>query len=395
MTDRGNTVPRGDRWALSYERFEVIDSPDAPAELVSTRYRHTALFGKRVRWLPPHRLVPSFASADGRPVIYRRRSQVLLTESSDSTALGQPTSFAINASGLKVRIDEYGYARVIRPLRSQQRADPLTHLADGTSEMEREAAESVCRHLNQHVEAIGEPHRWTPPPTVQLVPLAARPYSEPPPPQPPKREGASRTSAQINAYLDARAAWLKRRFAWENGQRAVQELSDRAAAGNPAAMRAHIVSCLQDVLWPAPIFMSYGFLGSEEIRFDVRVPGADALPDREAQTAYGNRVVVKPMSPLKHSLLHSNHAFGLVVRLIGEAFAALPTVKRVIVSGFQTPAGVRPRYIISAAAERKVWTMLYAENWVREGSSEHLMRPLGARYNLTGLGAFMPIDPFE
>jgi hypothetical protein len=70
-------------------------------------------------------------------------------------------------------------------------------------------------------------------------------------------------------------------------------------------------------------------------------------------------------------------------------------VKRVIVSGFQSPAGVRPRYIISASAERKVWTMLYTENWVREGSPERLMKPLGARYNLTGLGAFMPIDPFE
>jgi hypothetical protein len=69
---------------LSQERFDVVDSPDVPAELASTRYRHTALFGKRVRWLPPHRLVPSFASADGQCVIYRRRSEVLLTEASDT-----------------------------------------------------------------------------------------------------------------------------------------------------------------------------------------------------------------------------------------------------------------------------------------------------------------------
>ncbi|MGZ8254541.1 MAG: hypothetical protein ACXWVT_06800, partial [Burkholderiaceae bacterium] len=139
-----------------------------------------------MRWLPPHRLVPSFASADGQPIIYRRRSQVLLTESSESS-FGPSTSFAIDSNRLRVRIDEYGYARVVRPARAQQRIDPLTHLADGNREIEREAAESVCRHLNRHVEAIGEPHRWTPPPTVQLVPLAARPYSEPPPPPPPKR----------------------------------------------------------------------------------------------------------------------------------------------------------------------------------------------------------------
>jgi hypothetical protein len=378
---------------LSYARFEVVESPDTPAELVSTRYRHTALFGKRVRWLPPHRLVPSFASADGQPVIYRRRSHVQLTESVDNTAVGPPTSYAVS-NGYKVQIDEFGYARVIRPLRAQHRIDPLTHLADGMHQVEREAAEAVCRQLNQHVMAIAEPHRWTPPPTVQMVPLSVRPYSEPPPPPPPKREGASRTPAQINAYLDARAAWLKRRFAWENGRRAVRELSERAAAGHPAAMRAHLVSCLQDVLWPAPIFLSYGFFEDDAVRFDVRVPGMEALPDREAVVAHGNRVVVKPMESVQQNLLLTGHAFGLVLRLAGEVFAALPSVQRVIVSGFQTPAGVRPRYIVSMSTERKVWTLLYGTRCITEGSSERAMKPLGARYELTGLGAFLPIEPF-
>ncbi len=379
---------------MSHERFEVVDSPDAPAELVSTRYRHTALFGKRVRWLPPHRLVPSFASADGQPVIYRRRSQVALTENSDNTVINPPTSYAVGADGLKVRIDEYGYARVIRPTRSAQRVDPLAALADGTQEMEREALESVCRYLNQHVDAMAEPNRWTPPPGVQLVPLSAHGYADQPPPIPPKRADGKRTNEQVNAYLDARAAWLKRRFAWENGQRAVKELGDRAAAGNPAAMRAHIVGCLQDVLWPAPIFMSYGFVDSEEVRFDVRIPGAESLPDREATVEFGNRVAIKRMDAMKHNVLHRRHAFGLVVRLMGEAFAALPTLKRVVVSGFQTPVGVRPRYIVSATAERKVWTLLYREKWITDGLGERVMRPLGGRYNVNALGAFLPIDPF-
>jgi hypothetical protein len=379
---------------LSHERFEVVDSPDAPAELVSTRYRHTALFGKRVRWLPPHRLVPSFASADGHTAVYRRRSQLLLTESSENSGLGEPTSFVAGPDGLKVRIDEFGYARVIRPARSQQRVDPLTHLADGAHALEREAAESVCRYLNQHVEALGEPHRWTPPPTVQLVPLATRPYSEPPPTAP--RPGGTAISAAvaINAYLDARAAWLKRRFAWENGQRAVKELADRAAGGDPAAMRAHLVGCLQDVLWPAPVFLSYGIVDAEEIRFDVREPGLDALPDREATVATGHRVVVKPMADVRRVLLHNRHAFGLVVRLLGESFAALPSVQRVVASAFQSPAGVRPRYILSAMAERRVWTALYGEHWASDEPPERILKPLGARYELTALGSFLPIEPF-
>ena len=83
-----------------------------------------------------------------------------------------------------------------------------------------------------------------------------------------------------------------------------------------------------------------------------------------------------------------------MVRLLGEVFAALPSVQRTAVSAFQVPVGHRPRYIVSATAERKVWSMLYAENWVTDESPEKALKPLGARYDVTGLGSFLPIEPF-
>jgi hypothetical protein len=385
---------------LKYTRFEVVESPGAAAELVSSRYRHAAVFGDRVRWLPPHRLVPSFASADGQAVVYRRRSQVLLSEDSDNSAITQATSYAIGTAGYKVRIDEFGYARIIRPARAQQGTDPLAHLAEGATEMEQEAALSVCRHLNQHVNAIGWPQRWTPPPTVQLVPTAGRAFPESPP-EPPRPgglrsgKGSQAVPANVvNAYLDERAAWLRRRFAWENTQRATRERSDRAAAGDPLAMQEHLLACLHDVLWPAPVRASYDFPVRDEVRFDLRLPGIDALPDREAAITHGSRVVVQPMNDIGRDRLHKRHSFGLVLRLLGEAFAALPSVARASVSAFIVPVGQRPRYIISVAAERKAWSLLYADGRVTDESPERTLKPLGARYEVTGLGAFLPIEPF-
>jgi hypothetical protein len=378
---------------LSHQTFDVVDPHLAPAELVSTRYRHSALFGKRARWLPPHRLVPSFATADGQCVIYRRRSEVQLTEASDTAPLNSPTSFALATKGMRARIDEFGFVRVARPVNLQQQRGPLSNL-DEVHDIEREVAEAVCRQMNQHVDAIGDAHLYTPPPAVQLVPLSLRPYAELPPAPPRKREGSHRTLEQINAYLDARAAWLKRRFAWENGQRAIKELAERAAAGNEPAMSSHLISCLQDVLWPAPVFMSYSFFEPDEIRLDVRVPLASELPDREATVGYGHRIAVKPMTPVRQAMLHNRHAFSLVVRLIGEVFAALPTIKRAVVSGYQMPTLGLPSYILSVAAERRIWSMLYQERWITEGPPERTMRPLGGRYQLTGLGAFVPIEPF-
>lgn len=377
---------------MSHGKFASVESPLATAELVSTRYGHTALFGKRVRWLPPHRLIPSIASADGACVIYRRRSQVLVSESTGTTPLTHPAHLPAAAAGMRARIDEFGFVRVDRPARAQPRGVHGGH--DDIHRVEHDVAQAVCRQMNQHVEAIADAHRYTPPPTVQMVPLALRPYAEPPPAPPAKRPGTHRTSEQVNAYLDARAAWLKRRFAWENGQRAIRELGERAAAGHPAGMSAHLVSCLQDVLWPVPIFMNYGVLGSEEARIDVRIPTAADLPDREATVGHGQRIAVKPMTPVRQAMQHNRHAFGLVVRLLGEAFAALPTLRRVVVSGYQMPILGQPSYIVSVAAERRVWSMLYTEQWVTSGPPERAMRPLGGRFRLTGLGAFLPIEPF-
>jgi hypothetical protein len=380
---------------VKFERSEVLDPPAGASGAASSRYRYSTLFGDRVKWLHPHHLVPSFASADGQAVVYRRRSQVMLTETADNSGVTPPTSFGLGG-GVKVRIDEFGYARVVRPARPQQLFDPLNDLADGATEAEREAAHAICEHLNQHVEAIGHPQRWTPSPKVQLVPLVGRPFMEQPPaaPQPPADSKDLRLPSNVvNDYLDARAGWLRRRFAWENTQAAAKERSRRAAAGDHDAMREHLRACLGDILWPMPTLISFSFVGSDELRLDVRVPGMEALPDRAAAITYGNRVAVKPMLPVKRNILHNRHALGLVLRLFGEAFAALPSVTRCTISALQAPAGQQPRYIVSAATERGLWSRLHAENWVTDDAQERALKVLQARYSLTGLGAFLPISP--
>ncbi len=156
---------------MTYSASAVAEPPSNMLE-VPLRYRHVVSYGEKVKWLPPYRLIPSFASADGQSAVYRRRSQVVLTSDSEQEAAGAATSFALPDSEMKVRIDQYGYARLIRPTRSTQHVDPLSNLVDGAADMEREAALAVCQHLNEHVEAMAYPQRWTPSPDLQLVPLS-------------------------------------------------------------------------------------------------------------------------------------------------------------------------------------------------------------------------------
>ncbi|MDH5209928.1 MAG: hypothetical protein OEW34_14900, partial [Burkholderiaceae bacterium] len=123
-------------------------------------------------------------------------------------------------------------------------------------------------------------------------------------------------------------------------------------------------------------------------------PGFDVLPDREAVIAYGSRVAVQRMTEINKVRLFDLHALGLALRLLGEVFAALPTVQRATVTTLQQPDSRPARYIVSAQVERKAWQQLYAEERVTAENPEPALKALGARFNLTGLGAFIPIEPF-
>ena len=86
---------------MNFQNFETVQSPlrkaQPPPPPVALRFSHTDLFGEKVKWLPPYRLAPSFASADGQSIVYRRRSQVVLAGESGETQIGQATSFALGA----------------------------------------------------------------------------------------------------------------------------------------------------------------------------------------------------------------------------------------------------------------------------------------------------------
>jgi hypothetical protein len=381
----------------------TASTAEAPASAklpdIALRYRHTTVFGEKVRWLPPYRLIPSFASADGESAVYRRRSQVVLTRDSEGDAGGQPTSFALPDSEMKVRIDQYGYARLVRPSRSSQHVDPLSNLVDGAADMEREAAQAVCAHLNEHIDAMSLPQRWTPQPDQQLIPQVVRPFSEPTP-QAPKPLGQKDgkpvfDNQAMNDYLDDRAAWMKRRFAWDASQKDLHNHSGRAAQGDPEAMREHLLACLKDILWPLPAAVSFVFDDTRAVRMDVQLPPTPALPDREAAIDYGNRVIVRRMSEVNHTKLHNRHALGLVLRLTGEVYAALPTVQQVTLSARQQPPDQRPpRYVVSARSARPAWTVLFQRGSITSADAAQTLEQLETRVNLTGLGAFLPIEPF-
>jgi hypothetical protein len=188
---------------------------------------------------------------------------------------------------------------------------------------------------------------------------------------------------------------MKRRFAWDSAQKNLQEHSQRAAQGDLDVMREYLLTCLADILWALPVSVSFQFDDTSVVRMDIQLPLLPTLPDREAAIDYGNRVAVRRMSEVIHTKLHNRHALGLVLRLMGESFAALPTVQQVTVSARQQPPDNRaPRYVVTARSARKAWSTLY-QRGVVTGDAGNCLEQIESRVNLTGLGAFLPIEPFN
>jgi hypothetical protein len=160
-------------------------------------------------------------------------------------------------------------------------------------------------------------------------------------------------------------------------------------------MREHLLSCLHDMLWPLPTTISFEFKECTEVRLEFVVPGLDIVPDREAAMASGNRVSIRRMQEVIHRL-HNQHALGLVVRLIGELFTALPTVQLATVSTLQPAANGKPtRYIASAHADRSTWSALHIRGAVTADAATNCLQEMGARFNMTTLGALLVIGPFD
>jgi hypothetical protein len=228
---------------------------------------------------------------------------VVLTSDAEGDS-GAATSFALPDSEMKVRIDQYGYAKLVRPVRSNQHVDPLSNLVDGAADMEREAALSVCAHLNEHVEAMAQPQRWTPSPDHQLVPMSVRPFAETSPEMPRpigEKNGkhvydpqamhdTSRPRLDEAAFVGRLAEELQ-----EHGQRAAGVHRGCAGAGLPQGHSVCAASSASTSMTNA-------------VRMDVQLPLLPTLGP-EAAIDYGNRVAVRRMSMI-HTKLHNRHASG-------------------------------------------------------------------------------------
>jgi hypothetical protein len=260
-------------------------------------------------------------------------------------------------------------ARVLRALKDQHGAELRARIKARADEM------------TASVLALGELHLGTPDPR-QKPTFAPTPFEEPQPTAPPPktlgfvakllpwdRHAIERDNAEAAQHARAEEdAWVQRKALHEGREAHRRQLIENDIYTTPAAMESYLEERLHAIAWPRETQVSFQAERFDRIddsgyqlALDVDLPESEHLPTKTATVAAtGYRILFHELSPAKMRKLYADLVYGIVFRMLGETFAALPAVNRVTLSGYaertdHATGNTRNDYLVSVRVSRAQW----------------------------------------
>ncbi|MGH8475452.1 MAG: hypothetical protein ACRER2_06720 [Methylococcales bacterium] len=235
--------------------------------------------------------------------------------------------------------------------------------------------QDACEHWNQGIESILAVHLGTPAPDTPIS-FVPEPFDEPAPSVPvPKPLGLlgrlfKHQRIRILAENEHAAAthkvalmqWESLKAAHENQQAERKRFIRELRLVDVHSMQEFLAERLADLSWPRETVVSFDIIeDGKAVHVDVDLPEIDDLPKEEASgAARGLRLKIKPRSETKRRREYMRHVHGVVFRVVGEVFAALPSVQRLICSAYsQRPdystGNIEDEYLLSLRVTRVQW----------------------------------------
>lgn len=172
-----------------------------------------------------------------------------------------------------------------------------------------------------------------------------------------------------------------------------------AMAGNPDPMEKLLEHRLSEIVWPKETLISLSV--SEDgtaLELDVDLPEIEHMPTMRA--ALGARswdLTIKEAGATATRKLYQQHVHSLGFRILGEAFAALPTVRKIVLSGYSqridsATGQTKEDYLYSVRVDRDQWDEINFAmlNQIDPGEA---LAAFDLRRNMTATGIFKPITP--
>jgi hypothetical protein len=278
----------------------------------------------------------------------------------------------------------------------------------------RQLLERRCAEINDDIAALGQLHWHTPAPRSPVA-FAPAPFDAAPPLPPApvtvglaerllpgRRQAADAENARRqNEYEVALAQYDQEKAA--NGERNVQARMaySAAIAGNPDPMQKLLEHRLGEIVWPKETLVNLSVSDDgTALALDVDLPEIEHVPTMRATLgARSWDLSLRDAGATSTRKLYQQHVHALGFRIIGEAFAALPTVRTIVLSGFSqrvdgATGHTNEDYLYSVRVERNQWSALDFATLERIDPCKALAG-FELRRNMTTTGIFKPIAPLQ
>lgn len=235
--------------------------------------------------------------------------------------------------------------------------------------------ERKCEEINSRVEGLGQIHWETP--DCNIRPKFEEPEFEVDVPAEPtlKKPGffdrifksrLKRIEASNNAlrmsYERSLEMWEQARAAFEVAVAHKRDFVQRLIYTDTAAMEQYLEGRLTEIAWPRETFISFEIRDNGlKLYCDVDLPEIEEMPKHTASVpSRGLKLIVKEFSQSKLQQLYSEHIHGVVFRIAGEIFAALPILEHLTISAYsqrrsKVTGALADEYLISAKIDRSSW----------------------------------------
>lgn len=136
------------------------------------------------------------------------------------------------------------------------------------------------------------------------------------------------------------------------------------------------------------------------ITLDVELPEIEDMPTRTARPAErGFKVIYKAFGQRALEQNYARHVHGLLLRLVGEMYSALPMLETVIISGYtqrhDAATGHKvDAYLLSLWVSKASWIKLDFDHFAQIDAIE-AFKQFEHRRDMTAAGKLKPIDPFS
>lgn len=277
----------------------------------------------------------------------------------------------------------------------------------------RALLQGKCDQINANIASLGELHHDTPEPRP-AAPFAPVPFDralpEPPVPVvlglaerllPGRRRTAEEEDTRRQAtYQQALADHERARNDHAEDNTRARMRYSAAVAGNPAPMQELLEQRLNEIVWPKETSVAIEVTDDGTgLALDVDLPEVEHMPTKRATLAARSwDLSLRDAGETATRKLYMQHVHALGFRIIGEAFAVLPTVRTLIFSAFsqrtdRSSGHINDDYLYSVCVSRDLWRTLRFDSLPQIDPTEAMAR-FALRRNMSATGIFKPIVPF-